>query len=377
MGQSQKSLADKIREAAKNRLALVIIFCGALAFVATAITNSKTIIEFFQGPSISAFSVPADQRENELVKELSMSAPFPLGWQVEASEVGETLRQGGDDYMAFSVGSLQDIDVNSLPEAWESRVNEPLVRTKKVDALMPLDGQLKISSVGGFLFEYDASDGSDRRRLEMVAHHDGKAIFARCSIVKRAVDAYRSGCMELLDNVTLLAPGKHAPVMKFTTEVASARIWQSTPLVFNESYDYLVSNWSAFDPGVPHSIDGSKLTSSQFITSDQVVEQWSTLAGRPIKFSAMIDAAEKLTPTEGGGMRWLLQLTSNQPGTRFYVQVNAPADSKFTRGDLAVVIDAVLVAGGPTLVTNGGLDNSLYFLAQYFEAGPPIGPRKG
>lgn len=363
MGLSQKSLADKIRTEVTTRLALVILGLGALAAVAGGISNWKTVTEFFQGPAIKAFSVPADQREEEIVWELALSATFPLGWEVEVSEDEDHVRQAGDEYMTFSVGTLQEIDADTLPEARESQVEKPLVRNKEVDALIPSAGQLTPSSAKGFLFEYDASDGSDRKRLEVVASHNGKAVFARCAIVKRALDAYRAGCMELLDNITLLPSGENAPVLNFTTETAQARIWHSTPQVFDESYDYLVSNWKNYNPEAPHKVDRGKIPDNP-LTSEQVVDQASTLAGRPTYFTAMVDAAERLHANEGGGMRWVLQLTSNsRPGWRFYVQVNAPAESQFSRGDFAVVLDAVLVAGGATLTTDGGLNNSFYFLA--------------
>ncbi|MDI2019996.1 hypothetical protein [Paenarthrobacter nicotinovorans] len=365
--ESQKTIADKVKVWFSSRFAIpILIFTfvtATLGGVAGIATNWKTISGLWQ-PDVKTFSAPENQREEEIVPDLSLSVPFPLGWDVRTSDDTQKLRQAGDDYMTFTVGSLNEVDATDLPSAREKQLKNPIVRAKEVDASLPDKGKLAASNVRGFVLEYDANDGTDRKSLELVVSHNGKAVFARCAIVKRAVDAYRAGCMDLLDNVTLLPTRDQLPVLLFTSETAMARIWQSPPEVFEDSYDYLVSNWDKYTPGAPHKAARDKIPDAP-LTSAQVVDGASTLAGRPIYFTALVDAAEKLNVTDGGGMRWVLQLTSNaKPGWRFYVQVNAAPDTQFVQGDVALVLDSVLVAGGATLTTTGGFNNTFYFLAQ-------------
>jgi hypothetical protein len=79
-----------------------------------------------------------------------------------------------------------------------------------------------------------------------------------------------------------------------------------------------------------------------------------------------------------GRVRWVAQLISaDVPDFRIYVQFNGEKDIQMERGSLALVGNGVVVAGGVTPRTDGGLDDTLYVIAQTLVVIPPLSNEVG
>jgi hypothetical protein len=357
-----KPLHERVKNFVTSRFGLLILAVVALGAIGGAIGGWNAIANIVQ-PPVPPFSISEQEWKDEIVVSYAIQAPIPLAWQLETSDSGQARLIARDENMTFAVGGLDDVDPASLPRSWQSKHDTAKVRNTTVTELRADGGELVETPVPGFLFEFRAN-GTDRpTTLELVTAHFGQTVFARCSIADNAAKAYRTACLKLLDNVRLLPSAEEGPVLFFTTDIKESNIWQGEVAVFNESYDYLVANWDSYDPDLAHAVDEYP---DAYMASEEVIANGLTLAGGPVSFSAMVDAVDRLVAAPDGRMRWVLQLISAPagPGWRFYVQVNAPTDATFGVGDIAFVMNAVLVAAGATPLTDGNLDNTFYFLAQ-------------
>lgn len=362
----QERLADDVSAWGKRRFAVVLLAVAGLVWLANALgaidTVSAKVREWTGNGPVTPPAFTEAESEDVVVDGPRLSLRIPLAWSATHPDDGPVRLRTGDDHMTVEVEQA-DVDPATLPDAWTGPDGEEPSNQRQITVTRVGGATLQLDETWpAHLFEY-AVDGATV--LEAVVPDGPTSAVARCTIENRAVSAYRATCLDILQSLKLAPPAEQFFPSLFFLDVVEANIWAQPPTHFEESFDYLVEHWADYDPRVPHpAVETLGATPPLFL--DKVRTSVNELAGTAFVVSGVIDSANVLSDAEDDDRSiWVLQIVSvTAEAFRAYVQVNAPADAPFGEGDFAVVVNAVPVAGGTTLRTDGGFDDTVYLLAQ-------------